>query len=161
MSLSAAKTPATSSMSGAEGVERFLGTELAGQVQFLTARARAKGSAHGNQVLAELGLKVRQYSALSLAASGLKPTQRELGEFLDLDPSQVVALIDFLERRGAVRRDIDPRDRRSRTIMATDEGLELHEQATRALRKSEDITLANLTRGEREQLRALLVKIAF
>lgn len=90
------------------GPERFLEAELSQQIQFLTARARAKGSAKGNEALVDLGLKVRQYSTLSLAASGLKPTQRELGAFLDLDPSQIVALVDFLEKRGLVAREVDP-----------------------------------------------------
>ena len=48
---------------------------------------------------------------LTLANSGLEPTQRELADFLSLDPSQIVALMDELEKRGLV----DPGARASRT----------------------------------------------
>lgn len=143
------------------GPERFLEAELSQQIQFLTARARAKGSAKGNEALVDLGLKVRQYSTLSLAASGLKPTQRELGAFLDLDPSQIVALVDFLEKRGLVAREVDPRDRRSKIIIATEKGLEIHDEATKRLPIAEGESLKNLTSDEQEQLRELLLKIAF
>ncbi|QCU77076.1 MarR family transcriptional regulator [Citricoccus sp. SGAir0253] len=143
------------------GIERFLAGELAQQVQFLTARARGRGSGHANMMLADLGIKVRQYSVLSLAASGLKPSQRELGEFLALDPSQIVALVDSLEQIGAVQRETDPRDRRSKIIVATESGLELFERARTVLLESEDVTLGTLSQRERRQLRTLLMKIAF
>jgi DNA-binding MarR family transcriptional regulator len=143
------------------GIERFLTGELAQQVQFLTARARGRGSGHANRMLAPLGLKVRQYSVLSLAASDLKPSQRELGEFLALDPSQIVALVDFLEELGAVQRETDPRDRRSKIIVATKAGRTLFEKAREILLQSEDTTLGSLSARERKQLRSLLMKIAF
>lgn len=143
------------------GTERFLAGELAQRIQFLTARARGRGSGHANQMLSPLGIKVRQYSVLSLAVGGFKPSQRELGEFLALDPSQIVALVDSLEERGAVKRETDPRDRRSKIIVATDSGLELFEQARAMLLESEDVTLGTLSARERKQLRNLLMKIAF
>lgn len=143
------------------GIERFLASNLAQQIQFLTARASGQGSGHGNQMLASMGIKVRQYSVLSLAASGLKPSQRELGEFLALDPSQIVSLVDVLEKRGDVKRVADPHDRRSKIIVATEAGMEAHEQAARILSESESVTLAALSPDERRQLRELLLKIAF
>lgn len=142
-------------------INRLLAAELTNQVQFLAARARGRGSAYANQMLAELDLKVRHYSVLSLAASGLKPSQRELGEFLVLDPSQIVSLVDSLEKRGAVKREIDSSDRRSKIILATDEGMKLHARATEILQQAEDVTLGALTPSERAQLRELLLKISF
>jgi DNA-binding MarR family transcriptional regulator len=152
---------ATPDTAGDTGIERFLDGELAQQVQFLTARARGRGSGHANQMLVPLGIKVRQYSVLSLAASGLKPSQRELGEFLALDPSQIVALVDSLEALGTVQRETDPRDRRSKIIVATDAGMELFEKAREILLECEDVTLGTLSARERKQLRTLLMKIAF
>src|SRR5699024_2801972 len=93
-----------------EGAARFQHTELAREISFLTARARARGNASANRLLAELDLKVRPFAVLAMACSGTNPSQRELGNFLDLDPSQVVALVDGLEKRGVIRREPDPRD---------------------------------------------------
>ncbi|WP_313816768.1 MarR family transcriptional regulator [Citricoccus sp.] len=144
-----------------DGIERFLHSVVAEQVHFLTSRARGRGISHANQQLEGLDLKVRQFSVLSLAASGQNPSQREMGEFLALDPSQIVALVDNLEQRGAVLRETDPRDRRSKIIVATDAGRDLHAQALRILEDSEDYTLSTLSPRERKQLRSLLLKIAF
>ena len=96
------------SPSAETGIERLYSSELANETEFLAARARSVGSRRANEDLASLDLKVRSYSVLSLACSGLNPSQRELAEFLFLDPSQIVALVDQLEKRGAVKRKADP-----------------------------------------------------
>jgi DNA-binding MarR family transcriptional regulator len=143
------------------GLERLYGTDLANEIEFLTARARSLGSGLANSMLAELDLKVRSYSVLSLACSGQNPSQRELADFLSLDPSQIVALVDQLERRGAVAREADPRDRRSKVIVATAPGRKLYKQAEAIIRKASDESLAQLNEQERETLRDLLRRIAF
>ncbi|MCY1158455.1 MAG: MarR family transcriptional regulator [Citricoccus sp.] len=147
---------------GTAGVDRLRSTRLASQIQFLTARARSRGTGHANTLLkAELGLKVSHFSVLSVAAHGTNPTQRELSEFLDLDPSQVVALVDVLEQRGLVERLTDPKDRRSRMIAVTDEGHRVERLGYELTEASDREVLANLSAAEREQLRELLARIAF
>jgi DNA-binding MarR family transcriptional regulator len=132
----------------ANGAQRLHTTELANEIEFLTARA-------------ELDLKVRSYSVLSLACSGENPSQRELADFLSLDPSQIVALVDQLEQRGAVTRETDPRDRRSKVIVATTAGRNLYKRAEAIIRRAEDQSLSALSLQEREALRDLLKRIAF
>lgn len=151
----------TSTATTTNGTGRFLGSELASEANFLIARARSRGSAQANGLLAALGLRVRSYSVLSLACSGLHPTQRELAEFLSLDPSQIVALVDALEKDGYVRRVPDPNDRRSKLIDSTPEGRALYARARKLTRTSEDASLAGLTVAEKEQFLALLNKAAF
>lgn len=118
-------------------------------------------SGAANARLAPLDLKVRSLSVLWLAGQDLEPTQRELSEFLGLDPSQVVALVDELQRRGLVERRPDERDRRSRIIVATAGGRELLEQGLTAVREAGDVSFANLTDRERKTLAELLTKVAF
>ncbi|EMY33539.1 MarR family transcriptional regulator [Arthrobacter crystallopoietes BAB-32] len=161
------KEPATgpaapaADQNGAAGPERLHATELADEIEFLTARARSVGSGRANILLKELDLKVRSYSVLSLACSGLNPSQRELADFLSLDPSQIVALVDELERRGAVSREADPRDRRSKVIVATAEGKQLYKKAYGVVRQAEDRSLGQLSPEERDVLRSLLKRVAF
>jgi DNA-binding MarR family transcriptional regulator len=145
----------------AAGPERLMAAELADEIEFLTARARSVGSGRANLILKELDLKVRSYSVLSLACSDLNPSQRELADFLSLDPSQIVALVDELERRGAVTREADPRDRRSKVIAATPEGRRLYKQAFGLVRTAEEHSLGELSPEERGLLRSLLRRIAF
>ncbi len=133
-------------------------TELVQEIQFLTARLAAKGNAYANKLLEELDLNVRQFSVLALAASELKPTQREMSSYVALDPSQIVALVDTLESRGLVKRETDRRDRRSKNIVATTEGEKLYKQARGITMTAEDHVLTDLTLAERDQLRELLTK---
>lgn len=141
--------------------ERLRDTDLANEIEFMTARARSVGSGRANTMLADLDLRVRSYSVLSLACSGQNPSQRELAGFLSLDPSQIVALVDHLENRGAVTREQDPRDRRSKVIVATPDGHALYRQAVAIIQKAENRSLRSLSPAEREQLRSLLRRIAF
>ncbi len=141
--------------------DRLQQSELASEIEFLTARSRAIGSTIANARLADLGLRVRSYSVLSLAASGAEPTQRDLADFLRLDPSQIVTIIDGLEEQGLVTRRADSSDRRSKVIVATAKGVALAASARQAARDAEDEALAGLSNEERDQLRALLRKAAF
>ena len=133
-------------------------TELVQEVQFLTARLAAKGNSHANKELEAVDLNVRQFSVLALAASSLKPTQREMSAFVALDPSQIVALVDALEDRGLVTRETDRNDRRSKNIVATKAGEKLYREARAITMEAEDHVLTNLTSSERDQLRELLIK---
>ena len=88
----------------AHGIERFARAELNDEIEFLLARAQAVGISHANKRFGNFGLKARSYAVLSLAASDLHPTQRELADFLSLDASQIVALVDHLEQQELVER---------------------------------------------------------
>jgi DNA-binding MarR family transcriptional regulator len=153
--------PRTTDIPPAEGIERLLECRLVNEIEFLTARARALGSAKANTLLGPLDLKIRSYAVLSLACSGAAPSQRELAEFLLLDPSQIVALVDGLEQRGLVQRETDPQDRRSKVIKGTEKGQQLLARAAAATQQAEDQAMSNLTASERAQLRELLRRIAF
>ncbi|TDU24588.1 MarR family transcriptional regulator [Arthrobacter sp. JUb115] len=140
--------------------ELFMKCDLVQELNFLVARMRSLGSTRANHALKPLGLKVRSYSVLSLACSDITPTQRDLAEFLALDPSQIVPLVDGLETSGLVSRIPDPSDRRSKVIVATAAGRKLYAQARKITRQNEDETLEALTPQERLQLRDLLSRVA-
>lgn len=94
--------------SSGETSTRLAESSISTDIGFLLAKLHAAGSVLNNAALAEFGLKERSYSVLALACGNLGPTQRELAEFLSLDPSQIVALIDELEQRGLVERKPGP-----------------------------------------------------
>lgn len=144
----------------ASKAELFMRSDLAQELEFLVARMRATGSARANRALKPLGLKVRSYSVLSLACDDVSPTQRDLAEFLSLDPSQIVPLVDDLEKRELVTRIPDPSDRRSKVVIATDAGQRLYVEARKATARSEAEALGMLSEAERTQLRGLLARVA-
>ncbi|WP_125133093.1 MarR family winged helix-turn-helix transcriptional regulator [Microbacterium sp. 10M-3C3] len=134
---------------------------LVDDVSFLLARANALALAAGNAALAEHGLKARSYSVLVLSLAADAPTQRDLAEFLRLDPSQVVALVDGLETRGLVERRADPSDRRVKVVVATPAGRALAARAHVSAGEAEERAHAALSADERETLRDLLRRVAF
>lgn len=140
---------------------RIQARSLVSDLEFLTARARALGTRHANEKLEPLGLKVRSYAVLALACDDEQPSQRELAEFLTLDASQIVSLVDDLEQRGLVAREVDPRDRRSNVIVSTAKGRELFAKAQQATAAAQDESLRALSAPERHELKRLLTLIAF
>jgi len=64
-----------------------------------------------DRALEPLELRAREFWLLAMAGAGDVP-QNEIAEQFGLDPSSVVALIDGVERRGFLRRQPNPRDRR-------------------------------------------------
>lgn len=127
---------------------------------FLLSVSSARAVSAANQALAELGLKARSYTALSLLANSDGISQREIAHALQMDPSQIVALVDSLEKLGLVERRPDPNDRRLRSVVATPKGKQVREQAARRVGDAEDSVLANLSTDERDQLHDLLNRVA-
>lgn len=134
---------------------------LIDDTSFLLARASALSNAAGNKALAEFGLKVRSYSVLELAGDGGRTSQREIADFLRLDPSQVVALVDELQRANLVGREPDPRDRRANVIIVTPLGRETLEKARQKVRMTVQSLHSGLTESERATFTDLLRRTAF
>jgi DNA-binding MarR family transcriptional regulator len=141
-----------------EPADKLIAASISQDLGFLLAKLHAAGSVLNNRALAEFDLKERSYSVLILANSGLEPTQREMADFLSLDPSQIVALVDELEKRGLVVRAPGKQDRRAKTVTATAKGGKLLKQAGEAARRAEDEVLEGLREEESVQLKALLRK---
>jgi DNA-binding MarR family transcriptional regulator len=75
------------------------------------------------------GLTGAQYNVLNILA--VRPdgiSQRELGDLLVVDRSNVTGLLDRMEKAGWVRRDDDPADRRVYRIGLTAAGRALREK---------------------------------
>lgn len=131
------------------------------QLGFLLARSSASSNAAVNAALAEHGMKVRTYSVLALACDPARLSQREIAEYLRLDPSQVVNLVDGMETQGLVVREPDVRDRRANVIVATEAGHALFSVLSDAVTEAEMRRHASLSSDERATLMDLLHKIAF
>jgi DNA-binding MarR family transcriptional regulator len=72
------------------------------------------------------GLTGAQYNVLNiLSGSSAGISQRQLGDLLVVDRSNVTGLLDRLQSAGWVRRDDDPEDRRVYRVSLTPAGREL------------------------------------
>jgi DNA-binding MarR family transcriptional regulator len=85
-------------------------------------------------------------------------TQAALGETLNLDPANVVGLLNELEERQLLDRRRDPEDRRRHIVELTSAGEETVARAEAALGAVQDYVLAGLDDDERATLHELLLK---
>jgi DNA-binding MarR family transcriptional regulator len=68
-------------------------------------------------------------------------------------------MIDFLEQKGLVRRELDPDDRRARRLFVTRRGADLRRRLRPALLAAQERLLAPLSKSERVALLDMLVRV--
>jgi DNA-binding MarR family transcriptional regulator len=82
-----------------------------------------------------------------------------LAKDMMLSTSAMTNRLDRLEKRGLIKRAMDPNDRRGLRIVLSEEGFALADEMVVAHVATEERMLSALTDAERDQLRALLGKI--
>jgi DNA-binding MarR family transcriptional regulator len=108
-------------------------------------------------LLSELDLTEALATALwRLDPDGAPPSMRALAATLGCDPSTVTFLVDRLEQRGLIQRQVATTDRRLKVIMLTSRGTRARARLVQALTASSP--LASLSAAEQQQLYQLLVK---
>ncbi|MDH6117721.1 DNA-binding MarR family transcriptional regulator [Kitasatospora sp. GAS204A] len=120
------------------------------------ARAAAAYYRQFAAMAAESGLTLMQGKTLSLLRE--PKSMRSLAELLACDASNITGIVDRLETRGLVRREVSPADRRIKNVLLTEEG----ERAVRRIRARVSAGLTGLERlsaEERSSLQDLLDRV--
>jgi MarR family transcriptional regulator, lower aerobic nicotinate degradation pathway regulator len=86
-------------------------------------------------------------------------SQKEISERLGIDASDLVALLDDLEKAGLANRERDERDRRRYAVMMTPAGVKMLRDRMIDVERMNEEMLAPLTAGERAELNRLLLKL--
>ena len=121
-------------------------TSGAGSGLLILRLARASAWRLGRS-LAESGLGWVEYAVLHHLDAQGPVAQRELAGALRIQPSNIVALLDDLQRRGLLHRAPDPADRRRHRVELTPRGLAMLARATKAALTAEADLVAPLTAG--------------
>ena len=108
---------------------------------------------------APLGITGRQLALLVLFGDGPAQSQQDGAARLGVDRTTMVALVDELEAKGLVRREVAPGDRRKRLVTLTSEGERVREAGEEVTRKAEALLLEPLSAEDGERLRAALGSI--
>jgi DNA-binding MarR family transcriptional regulator len=87
-------------------------------------------------------------------------TQKQLSERLEVRPQSLTAVLEKLESKGCIERFRSRDDRRVQIVHVTDKGKFLGAALHEARAKTADVLFACLSETEKEQLLALLNKIA-
>ena len=105
------------------------------------------------------GLRLPHLGVLSCLAEFGPAAQKDISTRLRIDASDLVSVLDDLERTGLVRRERDPRDRRRYAVTLTPAGTTALERRMVATRELDERLLAPLSEPERAQLHCLLMRV--
>jgi DNA-binding MarR family transcriptional regulator len=108
------------------------------------------------EALAPLELSPKAFGALAVLDAEGPLSQRRLGERQGIDRTTAVAVVDELERLGAVERRRDPDDRRAYSLHITGRGRRLLVRARTAIASAEREFLAPLPDADRKRLKSSL-----
>ena len=134
--------------------------ELVASTLFLLKRLGFAAKERGFEAYEAAGLHPYHHAILAVLDEEDRETQGEIADALGYDRGQLVGLLDELEDMGLVERERDKQDRRRQIVRATPAGRRALTKA-RALAESLDAEfLAPLDAREREQLHALLLRLA-
>ncbi|HEY6502152.1 MAG TPA: MarR family transcriptional regulator [Streptosporangiaceae bacterium] len=137
-----------------------MATDLEGDLGWMLGvvfRAYIKASDHA---LRDLPGGPRGYQVLTAAAGEPPRNQGAIAEELGIDRTVLTYLIDDLEKLGLVARHPDPADRRSRLVVATDEGRATWRRLQDELRRVEAHVLSPLPAADAASFQALLRQLA-
>jgi DNA-binding MarR family transcriptional regulator len=127
---------------------------------FLLSQLGFTASRRFHAALAPLDIEPRHFLLLRFVAIEEGRSQQALGEMLNIPPSRMVALVDQLEQRGLLERRANPTDRRARALHVTPAGRHLVGRAMQVTLAYEHTVGVSLSAPERQQLVALLQKLA-
>jgi DNA-binding MarR family transcriptional regulator len=109
--------------------------------------------------MAPFGLRVVDFSVLTLIAHNPGVTSRQLCAALDILPPNLVGMVRQMEGRGWIERRQHPTDRRAQGLFLTAEGQDFQARAEARVATLESPEVTHLTPGERETLLRLLRKV--
>ncbi len=111
------------------------------------------------RTMAVYGLKPVEFSVLSLISHNPGITSRQLCSTLNIQPPNLVGMINQLQRRELITRRPHPHDGRAMGLHLTPEGRKMVRQAEVTASELEDAATARLSPAERKTLIQLLRKI--
>jgi DNA-binding MarR family transcriptional regulator len=109
--------------------------------------------------MAVYDLRPVDFSVLSLIAHNPGITSRQLCSALNIQPPNLVGMVNTLEKRELVMRQPHPRDGRAVGLHLTPSGRKMMRNAEQTAARIEDVAASRLTAAERATLMQLLKKI--
>ncbi len=102
------------------------------------------------------GVTPVQYAAMQALANAPGVDQRSLARSIGFDTSTIASVIDRLEARGLVQRDLDPSDRRVRLLSLTGPGHALLIEVVPAMLRAQERMLQPLPPQDRAEFLRML-----
>src|ERR1044071_171669 len=134
--------------------------ELVSSTLFLLKRLGMTAKEQSLAGFDEAGRHPYHHAILAVLDEGQRETQGAIADALGYDKGQLVGLLDELEEAGLVVRQRDQADRRRQIVQMTPAGRKMLEKLRKLSAKIEDDFLAPLDDKQRDQLHAVLLRLA-
>lgn len=102
---------------------------------------------------------LREYWVLTCLVDSSATSQSSLSELLAIDASDMVRLLDSLEKRGWAKRERDPQDRRRQIVASTKKGSKAQKELAQLVDSAEEEALDSSTNKQLKHLRKLAKSI--
>lgn len=109
--------------------------------------------------LARHDTTMREYWTLTCLVNADAASQSALCDMLAIDASDMVRLVDALEKHGWAKRERDPRDRRRQIVTSTKKGRAAQADLHKVVSEAEDVSLDESTSKQLKHLRKLAAAI--
>ena len=127
---------------------------------FLLVQLGFRAARRFEERLAPLGIQPRHVGLLHAVTAAEGRSQQALAELLHIPKSRMVWLVDDLEQHQLVERRRNPTDRRAYALYLTPKGRQILAEAIDIAGTHEADLLGSLQPAERDQLGALLRRVA-
>lgn len=127
---------------------------------YLLRRAQVKAFQSFASHFDVFDIKPVQFSALELIANNPGMRQSRLAEALGLQRTNLVGMLDLLQKRGLIERQPAPDDRRSHALHLTQKGEQLLEHLHGQFHKHEGELLQSIGEDDLETVRRALLALS-
>lgn len=134
-------------------------SDLEGLIGYNLKRAYVIVQSDFRAALGDGGMSARVLTALSLVIKFPNITQSELARMMGIERSGLVAIVDELEKNGALQRAPVPGDRRVQALVPTDAGRRSYAETLEIVQRHEERLLSHMSAEEQATLLQLLKKI--
>jgi DNA-binding MarR family transcriptional regulator len=111
------------------------------------------------EILTQHDLTPMLFGVIAAIAEEPGNGQRQLATRMGVDAATFGQMIECLEQKGIVERQIDPDDRRARQLFVSHKGAELRNRLRPSLIAAQERLLAPLSKTERSALTEMLVRV--
>lgn len=132
---------------------------LGDRVVWQLGRVSQRWQRLARQELAKADVRTQYYHVLASLADDGEAAQAVLADRISFDRSDLVSVLDELERLGHIVRRTDPTDRRRNIVGITPAGGELLTEMDQLIYAAEAELLESLSAAERKTLLALLSRL--
>ncbi|MGV0326368.1 MarR family winged helix-turn-helix transcriptional regulator [Corynebacterium confusum] len=134
-------------------------TELLESPSFQLERLRRRTRDGVEAALSTKQTTLREYWVLTCLVDSSATSQSSLSELLAIDASDMVRLLDSLEKRGWAKRERDPQDRRRQIVASTKKGSKAQKDLAQLVDSAEEEALDSSTNKQLKHLRKLAKSI--